>query len=130
MDWERRFREMIVAGGALAVAGCSNGGTRASDDGGIQDIGGCCNAVSDPCCAVDYCGAPMTPECACEKQGGEIYDPKTASCAPATTLGEGADDAGCCNGEAGTDGGALDATLGLDAGVSDAPVDADIDAGG
>jgi len=128
MDWERRLREMIFAGGALVATACSNGQVVPEEAGTPPDQAGCCNANSDPCCPVDYCGASMNPQCACEREG-EVYDVVTATCAPPTSLNGG--DAGCCSGdsEAGTDGGVLDASLGTDAGDLDAS-DADPDAGG
>jgi hypothetical protein len=41
------------------------------------DGAGCCNANPDPCCAHQFCGGPLTPECsaelACQADGG-TYD--------------------------------------------------------
>jgi hypothetical protein len=66
MNWKQRFREMLIAGGvAGAYLGCSQAGSGSPGGGGLNF---CCNANGDPCCAVDYCGAPMTPECQAEKE--------------------------------------------------------------
>ena len=63
MGWESRWRELVLAGGAVLVAGCNT-----------SSCGGCCNANGDPCCQEKFCGAPMTPVCAqeiaCEAEGG------------------------------------------------------------
>ncbi len=93
MNWERRLREMVLAGGALAAGACSGGGaTNAADAGvpssphesgasddaseGIGSGGVCCNADPDPCCtctgeiteaAVD---SPCGRELACQAAGG------------------------------------------------------------
>jgi|CZKU01.1.fsa_nt_gi hypothetical protein len=64
MSWEGRWRELVLARGAVAVAACTS--TRS----GVP----CCNANGDPCCEYQYCGAPLTPACsqkmACEADGG------------------------------------------------------------
>jgi hypothetical protein len=62
MTWQRRLADMILAGGAIAALGsCSSTGS-----GGV----GCCNANGDPCCEYKHCGGPLTPECACQMDGG------------------------------------------------------------
>ena len=95
MHWEKRLREMLLAGGALAAAACSsttsssgatgsdagNPGSDASSDAVANDVtlgggdaSGCCNAAPDPCCEYLYCEASITPTCsaemACEAEGG------------------------------------------------------------
>jgi hypothetical protein len=78
MTWDRRLRELVLAGGALATAAC--GGSVAHsvfDDAGSidgttgQDAsdelssggGACCNANPDPCCPSQYCGSSPTEQC-------------------------------------------------------------------
>jgi hypothetical protein len=72
MSWRDRLRELVRAGGAVALAGCfTSGGTPGSVP--------CGNASSDPC----ICGRDMTVaekyECAdrktCESGGGTWSDP-------------------------------------------------------
>jgi hypothetical protein len=77
LSWEQRVREMLLAGGTLALAACSS-----SSAGGAFDAGGdtqaesgmCCNANGDPCCPSQYCGAPVSMQCqeekACQADGG------------------------------------------------------------
>ncbi len=69
-DWERRLREMVLAGGALAAAACADNVGTAAD--AAHSFGGdaCCNASPDPCCQVLSCGEPMTAACACQMEGG------------------------------------------------------------
>ena len=58
MNWERRLRDMVLAGGAFAVAGCSS-----SPEGGVP----CGNANPDPC----ICGRPevsSVDRLACDEQ--------------------------------------------------------------
>jgi hypothetical protein len=66
-SWERRLLDVLLAGGAIAVAGCSS----SSSGTGIDE---CCNANPDPCCPSLSCGAEQTPECkqelACQADGG------------------------------------------------------------
>ena len=50
MGWEHRFREMVLAGGALAATGCGTSSDAASDDAGDNASYFCCNGSSDPCC--------------------------------------------------------------------------------
>jgi hypothetical protein len=92
-DWEKRLREMVFAGGALAMAACADHASTAVDAGHSfgpdgdgdgsqmpQDAGpshsadACCNANPDPCCSSHYCGATVTVQCtekmACEADGG------------------------------------------------------------
>ena len=70
MGWRERVRELLLAGGALVVGGCSNGGSGVSVP--------CGNANPDPC----ICGRPEVDslakmQCdqkqACEADGG-IWD--------------------------------------------------------
>jgi len=92
MKWEQRWREMALAGGALAAAACANG-SLASDDrgGGPRDAGSsdalsdasaspaisyvCCNASPDLCCTCDGQDASAVPascaqKLACQADGG------------------------------------------------------------
>jgi hypothetical protein len=103
MSWEQRFRDMILAGGAgaLAIVGCSDNSSGTTGP-GI----GCCNASSDPCCLSLYCGAPQSAACtqkmACEADGGTWQygiggcstGQEDAGPGDATTNG---DASGCCN---------------------------------
>jgi hypothetical protein len=61
VSWEARWRDLILAGGVVLVAGCSSERTQ------------CCNLSSDPCCDVK-CGGQVTAECRakrqCEAAGG------------------------------------------------------------
>ena len=73
---------MLLAGGALAIAGCPGKTDEADFDASAPTDGGsdvsqgreassfCCNANGDPCCTFEYCGAPMSVACACELDGG------------------------------------------------------------
>jgi hypothetical protein len=82
MSWEKRLRDMALAGGTLAAAACngstaSPSGTSSPDDGSNVDLdgstdastsdappnfgpesGGCCNASPDPCCYLSCDGEP------------------------------------------------------------------------
>ena len=69
MAWRNRLRELILAGGTLAIGGCSGGGI------GPLMSGVCGNANPDPC----ICGRPdasqvSAMQCdqkmACEADGG------------------------------------------------------------
>lgn len=128
MTWEQRLREMVLAGGALALGACSSGssgGAATPDAGSVQDsgeadqqVGECCNANPDPCCPHQYCGAPMTSACAqeqaCEAEGGTWNDSNPGAC----LYDAGESDAGA------KDGASSDATA-TDAAPSDAaPSDA------
>jgi hypothetical protein len=93
MSWEQRLREMVLAGGALAVTACggataaqadaaaSNPSNRSDDMSAGQPtpvgttpttapstspIGpsGCCNANPDPCCPMAYCAGGVGPDAA------------------------------------------------------------------
>jgi hypothetical protein len=73
MNWERRLREMILAGGALAASACDGSTSAAQIDpasNGVSAEGGdsgddapdcvsggtpCCNADPDPCCSMLSC---------------------------------------------------------------------------
>ncbi len=113
MSWERRLREMVLAGGAFAVAcggACgewsssdgSSGGS-SSSSGGSSSGGACCNANGDPCCGYLYCGDPLTAGCsaelACKADGGtyNLYTEPVACSFPDASASDG--------GEADGDGG-------------------------
>jgi hypothetical protein len=76
MSWEQRLRDLILAGGTFVAAGCGKTQSQSAVDASAPALdawvpsGECCNANPDPCCEVDSCGAPMTPACACERDGG------------------------------------------------------------
>jgi hypothetical protein len=95
MNWEQRFREMVLAGGALAAASCGSDGRGGHDgprdtasgdassevgsgpDAEVIDGSSCCNADPDPCCYL-RCGGDAAPtpssacgqELACQADGG------------------------------------------------------------
>jgi hypothetical protein len=106
MNWEQRLREMILAGGALAVAACGDNAASISEAGTGSEAGAgsdagsgtdssdgsafvpgffCCNANSDPCCPFLYCDAGMTAACseemACQADGG-TWSLNSQSCSP------------------------------------------------
>jgi hypothetical protein len=117
MGWEQRLREMILAGGALAATvGCSSSGqVAASNDASVSgsssgsgsggsgsgggSSGGCCNAASDPCCEFLNCGAPLTPQCSCQLDGGAwTYSSATGEETCDLPPGNGGSSGGaCCN---------------------------------
>jgi len=82
MSWEQRLRDMVLAGGAgaLAAIGCADSSGAGVDSGSVDF---CCNANADPCCRSQSCGAPVTTECtvkmACESDGG-TWDYGTQGC--------------------------------------------------
>lgn len=98
MSWDRRLREMLLAGGAIASAACggvhgSDFDAAASDDATTdsgQDAGDelpstgnpCCNADPDPCCAYELCEASLTTACAREIQCQEagLWDASSYAC--------------------------------------------------
>ncbi|MGH7284866.1 MAG: hypothetical protein ACRELY_25350 [Polyangiaceae bacterium] len=71
---------MLLAGGALAIAGCpgttqeSDFDASASGDAGSDVSPFCCNANGDPCCTFEYCGAAMSAACACKLDGGTLIN--------------------------------------------------------
>jgi hypothetical protein len=69
MSWEARWRDMILAGGAVLAAACSS-----TSQPGSPGPNFCCNANGDPCCQYLNCGGSLTPACsekmACEADGG------------------------------------------------------------
>jgi hypothetical protein len=141
MTWEQRLREMILAGGALAMAACSSsssGGAQPPKDGGGEgdathdaNVGpdgndlpdgapGCCNANPDPCCPEVYCGKPLTSACTPEKDcvaSGGTWDYSS------TGSGECSIDAG--ENEAGPEDGGPPDAVAKDAAPPDATPDAD-----
>jgi hypothetical protein len=110
-SWQRRLRDLVLAGGAVAAA------SACSSDGLLGGAGGtsCCNANPDPCCPVLYCGAPMTPACSCQQDGGS-WDYSRSTCGPAQ-----APDAGSADGS-------TDAAAPRDGSVPDADAAAPRDA--
>ncbi len=73
MSWQRRLREMLLAGGSLAVAACSKVQSQSdasTDAANVIPTGECCNVNPDPCCEVVNCGAAMTAACSCQMEGG------------------------------------------------------------
>src|SRR5262245_28082682 len=59
MSWRARLRDLVLAGGALSLAGCPFGS------------GGVCNATPDPCCAAPE-GQACQDKRACEAAGGSL----------------------------------------------------------
>jgi hypothetical protein len=88
MSWQRRLQELILAGGAFALAGCSTENLKTSGrDASGSDTGSdvynpgtfCGNANSDPCiCGRPEASAAAADQCAqsrvCQSQGG-YWDP-------------------------------------------------------
>lgn len=124
VDWNRRLLEMLLAGGTLTLAACGGtvvgaGGDASSGDDATGNPsssgGGCCNANGDPCCTYEYCEASITPQCACELEGGTwnpyaSYNdasepvgacgtptPELPDAADVTDAGIGTTDGQCCN---------------------------------
>ncbi len=70
MNWAKRLRDMLLAGGAVAAAAC-NGSTASPADASPSDAppnpgpesGGCCNASPDPCCYL-ACSGGLGPDAA------------------------------------------------------------------
>ena len=78
MAWRNRLRELLLAGGALAISGCSSSLPVGDGTGGSLGVP-CGNANPDPC----ICGRPDASEVsamqcdqkmACEADGGK-WDP-------------------------------------------------------
>lgn len=107
MTWEQRLRELVLAGGTLAAVACSDNNRFSSfgpaDGGSPRDASStpptydapneCCNVNPDPCCEFKYCGAPITPACECELDGG-TWSSNANSTGGACELDSGAGDAG------------------------------------
>jgi hypothetical protein len=98
MSWERRLRELILAGGALSAcssqtpvayvgngSGVASGGDEASSSGTTSSVSGTpqgpfpCNLNPDPCCS-----DPTGPSCLCEREGG-VWSPDQSACQPRAT---------------------------------------------
>ena len=123
VSWDRRLREMLLAGGTIATAACggavhgsdfdasASGDATTGQDAGdeLSNNGGfCCNADPDPCCEYELCDASLTPQCAQELQCQEagLWNSSTFSC-ERPPVDAGPADAGvdvvsssgpCCNG--------------------------------
>jgi hypothetical protein len=69
VSWERRLRDMVLAGGALAAAACSDSSQSQNTPTGPTF---CCNANPDPCCPYLHCGEPLNAACACKLDGGVL----------------------------------------------------------
>jgi hypothetical protein len=107
MNWERRWRELVIAGGALAATAC---GSNSASDGQADASGGddadfpitCCNAISDPCCYLICTGDPRYASCeqaetACSSKGG-IYEEESDGSIGCSHLPEaGSGDAGAAS---------------------------------
>jgi hypothetical protein len=89
MTWEKRLREMILAGGAVAATACTTSNSVSSSDAAsnvdYDASNSCCNASSDPCCYLS-CVPDATPsgsclqEIDCVSEGG-MWDSFSFSCA-------------------------------------------------
>jgi hypothetical protein len=73
MNWDRRLREMILAGGALAATACDGstsaaqiGDATARSDDGSHFV--CCNADPDPCCTCTGVIADFDAEYGCGQE--------------------------------------------------------------
>ncbi len=75
MNWEQRWREMLLAGGAVAVAGCGDHASKGAAGDADTDGSGyvcCTNGGADPCIgSVDF-SACQQAETACESDGGSF----------------------------------------------------------
>jgi hypothetical protein len=103
MSWERRLREMVLAGGALAATACA-------DNAMNNGVNFCCNANADPCCRYLNCGGPMTTECsqeiACQESGA--WDPISKRCSLSQDAGQSDAVSDAAPSDAGADGDAPD----------------------
>jgi hypothetical protein len=96
LAWQHRFKEMLLAGGAVAVTACgssSAGSQFGEGDATASDVttdvtmgfdaNFCCNADPDPCCQYLNCGGGLTTECseemACQADGG-VWNPYPGGC--------------------------------------------------
>jgi hypothetical protein len=74
MNWERRLREMILAGGALVAAACSGSGASGSaqdpPDANEEPRPGGCNGCSDPCTIFGPGSSECEQEMECGSRGG------------------------------------------------------------
>jgi hypothetical protein len=61
MAWRNRLHELVLAGGSIALAGCS----------ALGMPGGRCNANPDPCC-LDPKGSACVEYTACAAAGGVV----------------------------------------------------------
>jgi hypothetical protein len=74
MGWERRWKEILLAGGALSAAACgettTSTGTQADaaeeDDGMTLPFIPCCNVNPDPCCPLGCQDANSPDYLSCE----------------------------------------------------------------
>ncbi len=124
MSWEQRLREIMLAGGAVAMAAaaCTASGTfpgtTSAGTAGASGSFPCCNANGDPCCFYRYCGGSMTEACACEMEGGTETDSLSGAICSFPNEG-GIGDAGVGLSDASSDAGSLAEEAGpRDAGVS------------
>jgi hypothetical protein len=108
MTWEHRWREMIVAGGALAATACADVEGNPTDAGMYFE--GCCNANPDGCCGLLYCERPDAlayasceqQQTACQAEGGTYGFPGCSfmESGPSDAASEATSfpsSAGCCN---------------------------------
>lgn len=116
MGWELRWREMILAGGALAATACTGSTAAKADtdaDAAFSGSASCCNGGGDPCCYLTCTDGPIPRSynaCEeswglCESMNGSGYesDGSFICNAPAVPVGPSPSEAGA------KDGGALDA---------------------
>jgi hypothetical protein len=97
MGWEQRWREMILAGGALAAAACSGSTTSMADgdaasgstmpSGSSSSSGGCvgCNSGPDPCVYEGdayWCGVGIPVEPSPSAEDGSAADAAPADASP------------------------------------------------
>jgi hypothetical protein len=122
-----------ASGGSTGSAGSGSAGSAGSGSasgsgstGGSSGVVPCCNANSDPCCPFVYCGAPMSPACACKSDGGTWnYSGGTCSFSQDAGHADAVEDNDAADATVGpTD--AIDDKNAMDAndGASDAPSDA------
>ncbi len=77
MSWEQRLREMILAGGALAVAACGGSSSQEND----TDCGPIYNTTPDPCIVPCGQGADAASCVACNECVGS-FDNSSGTCTP------------------------------------------------
>jgi len=127
VSWEQRLRDIVLAGGGLTAAACTQASAPDTDASSVGPPAFCCNANSDPCCPFLHCGQPITPACACQSDGG-TWSVTDGTCLQSEDGSlDGLVDAGGT--DRGADAGIADATMDVDATVDAAVADTTTDTG-